>query len=394
MKNIGFIFLVFFVVFFSATPCQVHALGGKVYVGLNAEASHPTSTSDDSIKQGILVAIDEINRAGGVLGGRKLELLEKDNRSVPARAVQNNREFAAMPDLVAVFGGKFSSAIIESLPLVHKFKLPVMASWSANNKVIDNGYKPNYAFRLSITDTWAVSAMMSHALEKGYVKVGLMLPVNSWGRSNHETIQKFIAANPKMKITSAQWYNYGEKSLAEEYDAILKSGAKAVILVAIETEASLLVKEVAKLPARQRLPIISHASVTGGDFPRMVGDALGKVDLVFPQTCIIQESNSEKLKGVLAETKRLFGIKNPADIKSPMGLAHAYDLMHILALAINKAGTTDRTAVHNALEEVTDYDGLIMSYKQPFTKTRHEALSFQNVVMARYDSSGVILKIK
>ncbi len=109
-------------------PVHSHADDRKVYVGLNAEASHPTSTSDDAIKQGMLIAIDEINRAGGVLGGRKLALVEKDNRSVPARAVQNNREFAAMPDLVAVFGGKFSSAIIESLPLLHELKLPMMTA--------------------------------------------------------------------------------------------------------------------------------------------------------------------------------------------------------------------------------------------------------------------------
>ncbi len=42
----------------------------------------------------------------------------------------------------------------------------------------------------------------------------------------------------------------------------------------------------------------------------------------------------------MAEAQRLFGLKDPADIKSPMGFAHAYDLMHILALAINKAGST------------------------------------------------------
>ncbi|MDD1749354.1 MAG: ABC transporter substrate-binding protein [Methanothrix sp.] len=394
MKKISLTFFVLFVAAFFSPPVHSHADDRKVYVGLNAEASHPTSTSDDAIKQGMLIAIDEINRAGGVLGGRKLALVEKDNRSVPARAVQNNREFAAMPDLVAVFGGKFSSAIIESLPLLHELKLPMMTPWSANDRVVNNGYNPNYAFRLSITDTWAVETMMSYAGKKDYSKVGLMLGNNSWGRSNHEAIKKFVAAHPKIQITSVQWYNYGEKSLVEKYDSILKSGAKAVILIAIETESSLLVKEVAQLPAKQRLPIISHASITGGDFPKMAGDSLARVNLVFPQTCIIQESGSDRLKPVMAEAQRLFGLKDPADIKSPMGFAHAYDLMHILALAINKAGSTDRTAVHNALEEVTDYDGLVMHYKHPFTRTRHDALSIRNVILVRYDASGVMRKIK
>lgn len=394
MARLAFNVLIFVITVNLLLPTGISAREDKVYVGLNAEASHPTSTSDDAIKQGMLIAIDEINSAGGVLGGRRLELVEKDNRSVPARAVQNNRELAAMPDLVAVFGGKFSSAIIESLPLIHETRLLMMTPWSANNKVIENGYSPNYVFRLSISDTWAINSMMNHALKKGYNKVGVMLPTNSWGRSNHETIQDFAAANPKLRVTSVQWYNYGEKTLAEQYDAILKSGAKALILVAIETEGALLVREVAQLPAKKRLPLIGHASITGGDIFKMSGDALGKVDLVFPQTFNIHDNKSERIKGVLAKAEKLFGIRNLTGIKSPMGFVHAYDLMHILALAINKAGATDRTAVHKALEEVKDCDGLIMRYNQPFTSTRHDALSLRNVIMSRYDASGVIRTIK
>ena len=55
-----------------------------IYIGLDAEIGHKTSTSDEAIRNGILIAIDDINQAGGLLGGRPLELLIKDNRSVPA----------------------------------------------------------------------------------------------------------------------------------------------------------------------------------------------------------------------------------------------------------------------------------------------------------------------
>ncbi len=371
-----------------------HAGGNNVYIGLNIEAGHPTSTSGDAIKQGILVAIDEINNTGGVLGGRKLELIEKDNRSVPARAVQNNLQFAAIPDLVAVFTGKFSSAIIESLPSIHLLELPVMAPWSANDKVIDNGFFPNYVFRLSITDTWAIGAMMSHVQKKGYGELGLILTNTIWGRSNLEAIKKFIASNPKIKVTSTQWVNSGESSMTEKYEAILESGAKAIVLATIEPEAASLVKTIARMPPEKRLPIVGVASVTGGDFTKMTGDDLGQVNLVFAQTFNIHEIRSEKVKTVMVTARRLFGINDPVEIKSPMGFVHAYDLMNILSLAINRAGSTDRTAVHDALEKITDYDGLIKYYKQPFTETNHEALGPQDVIMAEYDASGVIRRVE
>jgi branched-chain amino acid transport system substrate-binding protein len=79
-----------------------------ILLALDAEFGHTTSTSAQAVQQGIEIAIDEINRAGGVLGGRKLQLVTSDNRSIPAIAVDNLREHASNPNVVAVFGGKFS----------------------------------------------------------------------------------------------------------------------------------------------------------------------------------------------------------------------------------------------------------------------------------------------
>jgi hypothetical protein len=94
-----------------------------VLLGFDAEEGHKTSTSDNAIRMGILAAIHEINAAGGVLGGRPLELIVKDNRSVPARGVQNIEEFADTPDLVAVIAGRFSPVVLEEVPIVHKKKV-------------------------------------------------------------------------------------------------------------------------------------------------------------------------------------------------------------------------------------------------------------------------------
>jgi branched-chain amino acid transport system substrate-binding protein len=121
-RMVGFTVSVFLL--FAAGTARSDA--GKVYVGLNAEIGHATSTSDDAVQLGIQIAIEEINRSGSVLGGRKLELLVRDNRAVPARAIAHYKELAETKDLVAVFCGKFSSAAIESLPLIHEQKLVLL----------------------------------------------------------------------------------------------------------------------------------------------------------------------------------------------------------------------------------------------------------------------------
>ena len=96
-----------------------------VIIGFDGEIGHLTSTSDDAVKMGISVAIEEINAAGGVLGGRKLEMIVKDNRSVPARGIANIKAFAETPDLVAVVTGKFSPVILAEVAIFHEKKMIV-----------------------------------------------------------------------------------------------------------------------------------------------------------------------------------------------------------------------------------------------------------------------------
>ncbi|MFI3135219.1 MAG: hypothetical protein QX197_00425, partial [Methylococcaceae bacterium] len=87
--------LIWIVLFWCAA---LHAEQAKpVYIGLDAEFGYKGSTSAEAIERGILIAIEEINQAGGVLNGRPLALLKRANHSVPARSVANIEELAANP---------------------------------------------------------------------------------------------------------------------------------------------------------------------------------------------------------------------------------------------------------------------------------------------------------
>lgn len=376
-------------------PCFGHA-GEKspVLVGLDAEFGHLTSTSVDAIKRGILIAIDEINRGGGVLGGRPLKLVERDNRSVPARAIVNVKELAAMPDMVGVFCGKFSPVVMELLPTLHAQKMILLDPWAAADAIVDNGYQPNYVFRLSLRDSWAVPVMMKHARDKGARRVGLLLPNTAWGRSTQNAAGDYLAVHREIKLVDSRWYNWGDKTLLDKYTSLVKAGAQAIILVANEGEGSILVKEVAALPRAERIPIVSHWGVSGGDLAKMTGAALREVDFSVVQTYSFIGAKREKAQQLIEAANRQFGVPDARHILSPVGMAHAYDLMRILAKAIDKAGTTDRAAVRNALEEIKSYNGLIKDYKPPFSAERHEALGPEEVFMARYDVDGAILRIE
>jgi len=365
-----------------------------VLIGLDAEFGLDNSISAQQIEKGIRIALAEINGAGGVLGGRPLELVTKDHRSMPARGIKNLKEFAAMPELVAVFGGRFSPVVIEELPTIRETRVPFLVPWAAADPIIDNGMNPNYAFRLSLRDSLAMRKMLEAAKARGLDKVGLLLTNTAWGRSNAAGAEKYAAANETPKIVRTAWYNWRDTTLLAPYESLLDAGAKAVILVANDDEAARLVREVAPLPAERRVPILSHWGVTGGEFVEQAGPALQQVDFTVIQTFSLFQADPKRLRRFIAAAKPLYGWEKPDDIVAPVGVAHAYDLTHILARAIDLAGSSERAKVRDALERVRDHRGMIKHYPQPFTRERHEALGPNELLMTRYRADGMLVPVE
>ncbi len=363
-----------------------------VLIGIDAEFGVVGSTSAQAIRLGAQIAVDEINAAGGVLGGRPLALVDKDDRSVPARFIKNLQDFAADPAVVAVLCGKYSPVVVEAIPEIHQLKLPLLDPWAAADPITAHDFRPNYIFRLSLRDTWAMQVMIRHAERRDVRKIGLLVPNTEWGRSNLKAAETLDQTDPRFAIVDTQWFNWGDASLSEQYQILKKAGSDGVIFVSNEREGIVFVKEIAALPQEQRLPIFAAWGITGGNFFAGAGSALRDVDLAVVQTYSFIGADNPVAERVIQAARR-HGIDGPRRIQSPVGVAHAYDLIHILARAIQIAGSTDRSAIRDALERVTDYAGLVKTYPQPFTPDRHDALSLQEVFMARYAEDGAIVRI-
>lgn len=374
---------------------NLHAAGKRpVLVGLDAAFGVEYSQSAQAIELGLRAAIREINAGGGVLGGRPLELVVKDNRAIPARGVRNLRELASLPDLVAVFGGRFSPVVIEQLPLIHDKQIVFIAPWSAADSIVDNGMNPNYVFRVSLRDSLAMPKLLDHATERGFKQVGLLLVNTSWGRSNYAAAQAYAGKLRELSIAHAAWYHWRDKSLSEEYRKLLEAGAQAVVFVGTDDAAAVLIREIAAMQPIYRLPIIAHWGITGGDLAGQVGSALQVVDLSVVQSFSFFQADKKLVENFMQTISAISPIRKIEQMQAPVGTAHAYDAMHILAKAINLAGTTSRPAVRDALENVREHRGLIKHYRPPFTPTRHEALGPAELLIARYRADGVLIPVE
>lgn len=361
-----------------------------VVIGLDADMSSGSAVGGEAIRRGALIAIAEINQRGGVLGGRPLELVVKDHHGVPTRSTDNLKEFVALDNLVAVLGGVHSPAIIENLQLIHAQKLLFLAPWSAATNVVDNGYEPNYVFRLSVRDEYAGAFLADQAGRRGYRRVGLLLEKTGWGRSSETAIRDALARKGRAPA-GVQWFHWGDSDLMPAVLALEEAGADAIILVGNAVEGSAVIKAIAQRPAARRLPVFSHWGISGGRFVELAGDAIKAVDLSVLQTYSFVGQSRPRTKEVLRRYREMFGSGSPESLPAPHGTAHAYDLVHILARAIEKAGSSERSAVRAALEGLKDYSGLIRDYGAPFTRARHEALTATDYRLARFREDGVLV---
>lgn len=365
-----------------------------VLIGLTGEFGLPNSTSAQAIERGIRIAIDEINRNGGVLDGRPLDLVIRDDRSLPARGIDNLKEMTALPELVAVFGGRFSPVVIEMAPEAHKVGMILLDPWASADAITNHAFRPNYAFRLSLKDSQAMPVMLGHAAKRGVRRIGLIYPNTAWGRSNQKAAESFLEGPTGVTAVSSRHYNLGDSSLIDHYRHAVAAGAQAVVLVANDREGAILVREVAALPTHERLPILSHWGVTGGLFHEAVKAELARVDFSVIQSFSFFRANPAVLPRFMATAKRLYGIDGFEDFAAPVGVGQAYDLTWLLAMAVNHAGTTDRAQIRTSLEKVGPYRGLTRDFARPFSPDNHDALGMDSVFMARYRDDGVIVPVE
>ena len=104
----------------------------ELIIGLDADMSSGSAKSGEAIRRGVQLAIDQINKQGGLLE-RPLKLVVRDHRGNPDRGVDNIREFSEMPNLLAVVGGIHTPVALEELPLIHENKIVYLSPWGGRD---------------------------------------------------------------------------------------------------------------------------------------------------------------------------------------------------------------------------------------------------------------------
>ncbi len=354
-------------------------------VGLVAALSGQSAVSGEAITRGLTVAIDEINAAGGVLG-RPLVLVRRDDESNPGKGVAAARELIYRDHVAAFFGGIDTPVSIALVPLANKEKTPFMAVWAAGTGITRNGASPNFVFRVSAVDALVDERLLRYAATVAKARhPGLMLINNPWGESNHKGLDAAAKA-AGLSLAGAESFEVGDADMIPQLTRLKGAGADAIILVGNAAPAAVVIRSLDRMG--WSVPVISHWGISGGRFPELAGPSAEKV--AFVQTYSFFKSGPKGEQVLAALEKAYPAIKGPQDVIAPVGTANAYDAMHLLALAIAKAGSTDGPAIQAALEALPPYDGLIKRYAPAFTATNHDALGADDYIMVHFASGRIV----
>jgi branched-chain amino acid transport system substrate-binding protein len=357
-----------------------------IKLGLVAAMSGQSAKSGEAIVRGLSLAIDEINAKGGLLG-KKLELLVRDDESNPGKGVIAARELVQSEKVTAFFGGLDTPVSMAIVPFANQAKVPFIGVWAAGTAITRNGAPENYVFRVSAVDALVDVALVDYAAKKyGAKKPGMILINNPWGESNEKGLKAALEAK-SMPFAGVEKFETGDVDVVPQLTRLKDAGADALFMVANVAPSAQVVKSLDRMG--WSVPIISHWGPSGGRFTELAGPSAEKVHFI--QTFSFSGNTSPKAAQVLDALKKKYPeIKSAADVTPAVGIANAYDAMHLTALAITKAGSTDGAAIREAFYGIGSYDGLIKAYSKPFSKDNQDALSPSDYIFTYFKGDEIL----
>lgn len=330
-------------VFSGLTSCNKND-GNTIVVGEFASLTGKEASFGISSHEGTLMAIEEINADGGVLG-KQLELKTEDNLSKPGESANIVNKLIAKDKVVAILGEVASSRSLEAAPICQQSGIPMISPASTNPKVTETG---DYVFRVCFIDPFQGTVMANFAEKTLKVsKVAIFTDVKSdYSKGLAKFFKESFAKNGQ--LTSELDYSGGDKDFKAQLTTIKNSNPQAVFVPGYYTDVALI-----RIQARQ----------LGLDVPFFGGDGWEGADLLaigkeavegdYFSTHYSPEAGSPKGKAFVEAYKKRYNGKVP-DAMAALG----YDSAMILADAIKSSGSTEGTKIKEALTKVKDYDAV------------------------------------
>ena len=352
-------------------------LGGAAYaadpikIGVSGPFTGGSSSMGVSMRDGVKLAVAEINAKGGVLG-RPIELVERDDEAKNELGVQIAQELINKENVVATIGYINTGVALASQRFYQEAEIPVMNCVATGSKVTQQFLPPdnasNYIFRNAANDTIQSSMIAEEAIKRqGFQKPAILADSTNYGQLGKTDLTNALA---KMNITpvATEKFNVGDTDMTAQLLRAKEAGADVILTYAIGPELAQIANGMAKLG--WKVPMIGSWTLSMASFIDTAG-ANGD-GAMMPQT-FIQLPTTPKRKAFIEAYQKAYSVDR---FPSPVSAAQGYDAVHLLAAAIEQAGGTEGRKIREALENLNSkIEGVVTTYDHPFSATDHEAIS-------------------
>ncbi len=356
-----------------------------IKIGVAGPFTGGSSSMGVSMRDGVRLAVEEINKGGGVLG-RPLQAVERDDEAKNERGVQIAEELINKEKVAATVGYANTGVALASQRFYQEARIPVMNN-VATGSVITKQFtdqSENYIFRNAANDSIQAPMIVDEAVKRGFKKVAILADSTNYGQLGKADLEKALEGKG-LKAVAVEKFNIKDVDMTPQLLKAKEAGADAVLTYGIGPELAQIANGMTKLG--WKVPIVGSWTLSMSNYIDNSGP--GGEGARMPQT-FIQEGNTPKRKAFIDAYLKEFKPKNDR-IDSPVSAAQGYDSVYLLAAAMKQAGSTDGPKVKAALEALsTKVDGVVMTYDKPFTKDDHEAITSNIPVFGEVKGGKVI----
>ena len=319
----------------------------SIKVGVNLELSGGVASYGESLENGIDIAVDEINKAGGVTG-KQLEIIKVDNKSEAAEATNGIIKLTSQDKVTAIIGAATSGNTVAQAQIANDTKTILLtpSGTSPNVTVADDGKLNEFVFRTSFIDPFQGIVAANFASKELNLKNAAILAdsasdyAKGLAASFKDTFEK---AGGKVVVEEA--FVAKDTDFRATLTRIKSKNPEFIFIPGFYEEVGLIVKQ-----ARELGIDVPLMGADGWDSPKLVelagADALNNTFITNHYT---SEDPDENIQKFVTTYKEKFNGESPNAFN-----ALGYDTVYLLADAIERAGSTDTTKIKEALESTKD----------------------------------------
>ena len=317
---------------------------GPILVGYYGDLSGRTSSFGQSTKNGVEMAADEINKAGGI-NGRQIQIITEDDQGEPNKAATVVTKLINQDKVQALLGEVASSNSLAAAPKAQEAKVPMITPSSTNPAVTQVG---DYIFRVCFIDPFQGEVMAKFAATNLKAKrAAILYDFNSdYSRGLYQFFKRSFTSQGG-EIVSEQSYTQGDRDFSGQLTAIRSANPEVVYVPGYYGEVGVIANQTKQLGIKA--PLLGG---DGWDAPQLweLGGASLNGNYISNHYSV--DDPSPAIQKFVADYRSRYNIL--PDALAALG----YDAMKVLADAIKRAGGTENVKLRDAIAQTKNFPGV------------------------------------